>query len=202
MVELNSELVFSDNYTTGNPVIKKLQSNFYKNIHASILKRKNEISYVLELGAGEGYSTERLISYVGNDKIFMTSDLHFELVLRNSKKSLCANLLVFDINNPPLVYKKVDIVIALEVLEHIPNPDKSLEEISRLTKKYALISVPFEPWWRIGNILRGAYIKDFGNTPDHVNHWTARSLKIFLLKQFNNVEIKISFPWIIGICSH
>lgn len=202
MTELKSELIFSDNYTTGNPVIKKLQSNFYKNIHDSIQKRKGEINYILELGAGEGYSTERLISYVGHDKFFITSDLHFELVLRNSKKSLCDKPLVFDINNPPIVYKKVDCVIALEVLEHIPNPDNALKEISKLTNRYALVSVPYEPWWRIGNMLRGSYIKDFGNTPDHINHWSAISFKKFLLQQFINVEMKISFPWIIGICSH
>ncbi len=202
MDNLNPEFLFSDNYTTSNPIIKKLQKRFFDNIFSIIEKNKINPQAILELGAGEGFSTEKLIRFWEAKKFFVSSDLHFELVKKNADKSSCDKMVVFDINRPPIVYKKMDFVIALEVLEHIPNPDNALKEVAKLTKVFALISVPFEPWWRIGNMLRGAYIKDFGNTPDHVNHWSIGSFKNFLSKQFKNVEIKISFPWLIGICSH
>ena len=35
--------------------------------------------------------------------------------------------------------------------------------------------MPREPLWRGLNMARGAYLKDLGNTPGHVNHWSKRS---------------------------
>ena len=40
-----------------------------------------------------------------------------------------------------------------------------------------LVSVPREPLWRGLNMARGAYMRDLGNTPGHVNHWSKRALR-------------------------
>ena len=195
-------IIFSDNYTTSNPLIKKLQGDFFKKLFTLIEKKNLKPESLLELGAGEGYSTRLLKTFFGPELFYVSSDLRTELVKQNYIKSKCDSQVVFDITKPSVRYKKTDVVIALEVLEHIPCPELALDQIALLTKNVAIVSVPFEPWWRLGNILRGAYLKDLGNTPDHVNHWGKNSFKKFLSNKFANVEVTISFPWLIGICSH
>jgi len=202
MVNRREEIIFSDNYTTSNPVIKKLQNNFFAKLFSIVEKNKIRPESLLELGAGEGYSTRLLKKYFGPDVFYISSDLRTELVKANYLNSKCDSQIVFDIKSPPVRYKMADLVIALEVLEHIPGPEAALEQIALLTNGSAILSVPFEPWWRLGNILRGAYLKDFGNTPDHVNHWNRQSFKRFLKSNFANVDVTISFPWLIAICSH
>ena len=43
---------------------------------------------------------------------------------------------------------------------------------------------PFEPVWRLGNMARGRYLKDLGNTPGHVNHWSRWSFRRFVATRF------------------
>ena len=43
--------------------------------------------------------------------------------------------------------------------------------------------------------LPGAYIKDLGNTPGHVNHWSKRSFVAMLSRYGEVVEARSPFPW-------
>src|SRR5690606_5554081 len=67
-----------------------------------------------------------------------------------------------------------DVVFLLEVLEHLDYPDKALQEIHRILKPggVLILGVPREPIWRGLNMVRGKYLKDFGNTTGHLNHWS------------------------------
>ena len=42
---------------------------------------------------------------------------------------------------------------------------------------HLLVSVPREPLWRALNVARGAYLRELGNTPGHVNHWSKRGVR-------------------------
>jgi hypothetical protein len=45
------------------------------------------------------------------------------------------------------------------------------------------------------NFCRGKYVKDLGNTPGHVNHWSKASF-IKMLSQHGDVtEARSPFPW-------
>ena len=48
------------------------------------------------------------------------------------------------------------LVVATEVLEHVFHPEKVLAEAQRVSRQFAIFSVPREPIWRILNILRGS----------------------------------------------
>jgi hypothetical protein len=63
-----------------------------------------------------------------------------------------------------------------------------------------VVSVPYEPWFRIGNVLRGKHLSGFGNHPEHVQHWNLRSFEKFLGAATLQVEIIEAFPWIIACC--
>lgn len=56
------------------------------------------------------------------------------------------NLYLDDIQNSRLESNKFDLVVCLEVLEHIADPSKTISEISRIMKNnaYCVISVPIE----------------------------------------------------------
>ena len=61
-----------------------------------------------------------------------------------------------------------------------------------------IITVPNEPLWRILNILRFKYLKDFGNTPGHVNHFSKEKLKKIIYE--NNLKVEktlITQPFIL-----
>jgi hypothetical protein len=60
--------------------------------------------------------------------------------------------------------------------------------------------VPHEPWFRLGSMLRGKHLRDFGNHPEHVNHWNRADLRALLETEFELTRISGSFPWLIGSC--
>ena len=88
-----------------------------------------------------------------------------------------------------------DMSTAIEVLEHVPDPERTVSEMARVAKRWVLVSVPREPLWRGLNMARGAYWKDFGNTPGHINHWSKRSF-VSMLSRYGTVdEVRSPFPW-------
>jgi 2-polyprenyl-3-methyl-5-hydroxy-6-metoxy-1,4-benzoquinol methylase len=80
----------------------------------------------------------------------------------------------------PFEADEFDCASAIEVLEHVPEPDHTLAEMARVAERHLLVSVPREPLWRGLNMARGSYLGDWGNTPGHVNHWSKRSFVSFL----------------------
>ena len=71
-----------------------------------------------------------------------------------------------------------DLAAAIEVLEHVPDrADPGRDGPG--DRRHLLVSVPDEPLWRILNVARGAYIRDLGNTPGHVNHWSQAHLRAY-----------------------
>jgi 2-polyprenyl-3-methyl-5-hydroxy-6-metoxy-1,4-benzoquinol methylase len=84
---------------------------------------------------------------------------------------------------------------AIEVLEHVPDPEHTVAEMARVARRHLLVSVPREPLWRMLNMARGAYLADLGNTPGHVNHWSKRSFVRLLAQHGEVVEKRSPFPW-------
>ena len=67
--------------------------------------------------------------------------------------------------------------------------------MARVASGYLLVSVPHEPLWRGLNVARGAYVKDLGNTPGHINHWTKRGFVAMLARHGDVIEARSPFPW-------
>jgi ubiquinone/menaquinone biosynthesis C-methylase UbiE len=100
-----------------------------------------------------------------------------------------------DATRLPFADESIDLVVGLEVLEHIPDPAPALREIARVCAAAVVFSVPREPIWRIGNMARGRYLRDLGNTPGHVNHWSARAFEQFVGAQFDVRASARPLPW-------
>ena len=74
--------------------------------------------------------------------------------------------------NLPFADGEFELASAIEVLEHVPDPEHTVAEMARVAPRHLLVSVPREPLWRGLNIARGSYMKELGNTPGHLNHWS------------------------------
>ena len=77
----------------------------------------------------------------------------------------------------------------------MPDPEHTVSEMARVASSHLLVSVPREPLWRGLNMARGAYLKDLGNTPGHVNHWSKRSFVSLLSQHGEVVDARSPFPW-------
>jgi SAM-dependent methyltransferase len=100
-----------------------------------------------------------------------------------------------DAKRLPFADDSIDLVVGLEVLEHVPGPADALREIARVCRGTAVLSVPREPIWRAGNMARGRYLRDLGNTPGHVNHWSSRAFTRFVGTRFDVDDARRPLPW-------
>jgi 2-polyprenyl-3-methyl-5-hydroxy-6-metoxy-1,4-benzoquinol methylase len=97
--------------------------------------------------------------------------------------------------NLPFGEAEFDLAAAIEVLEHVPDPAHTVAEMARVARRHLLVSVPREPLWRALNLARGAYVRDLGNTPGHVNHWSKRQFIALLARHGQVLEARSPFPW-------
>lgn len=183
-----------EKFQTGNPVVRRLIDRFYGRI-------SHEISglaptAVLDAGCGEGESLERLARYLPDQVSGV--DLNPESVEFTRKRIPDGDFQVADILDLPFGDDSFDLVFCLEVLEHIPEPGAALAELARVCRGDLVISVPSEPWFRLGSLARGKYLEDWGNHPEHINHWNPRSLRDFLADQVDVVTVARSTPWLVA----
>lgn len=151
---------------------------------------------VMEIGCGEG-DVIPLVKGVLPDCHYTAVDIEPGLLERASKQGADKTILI-DAESPPRLpcpAGSFDLVLLIEVLEHVCAPEELLDEAARLSKR-VIATVPCEPWWRILNMLRLRYLRQLGNTPGHVNHWGYRGFTRLLAKRFHSPEVRVVFPWL------
>ncbi|TET55434.1 MAG: class I SAM-dependent methyltransferase [Actinobacteria bacterium] len=185
-----------EKYTNKNPLITRINLSFLDSI--STLVQKNSPKKILDAGCGEGFVLEHLRKDVNAD--FIGLDIESNALDIARLKNPQIDFKHASVYEQPFEDNSFDLVILSEVLEHLEEPDKALSEVSRVTKRYALISVPQEPIWRVGNLARLKYMRSFGNTPGHINHWTRRAFVGLISNYFDVREIKSPIPWTIALC--
>lgn len=94
-----------------------------------------------------------------------------------------------------------DLLVCCEVLEHLENPFEALKVLKALASKFVLFSVPREPLWRIINFTRGKYLRAWGNSPGHIQHWSRKKFINLLCPFFSIVEVRTPLPWTMVLCS-
>lgn len=180
-----------DKYTSGNPVEKRLMTGFFRALDAALPAVPPE--RVLEVGAGEGEVAQRVCDrYAQADVVIL--DLP-DPELADEWGALDVAGTHGDAGHLPFPDRTFDLVLAIEVLEHVPDPLAALHEIARVARSSVIVSVPREPIWRGANMVRGKYWGDLGNTPGHVNHWSARSFRSFVASELTVTATRHPFPW-------
>jgi 2-polyprenyl-3-methyl-5-hydroxy-6-metoxy-1,4-benzoquinol methylase len=183
-----------DKYGSRNPVVRSLMQGFERDLEA--LFEKARPSSLLDVGCGEGVLAQRWAVRRPNCRV-VGIDLEEDSIQAGWAERGAPNLEyhVAGAERLPFAAGEFDLVCAVELLEHLPYPEHSLSEMVRCAKRHVLLSVPREPLWRALNIARGAYLRQLGNTPGHLNHWSKRSF-IALAASFGSVvEVRSPLPW-------
>lgn len=181
-------------YSTPNPISQYLVNEFY----TDITKCLKEIHFesLLDIGCGEGFLLKSNASLLKNVNCFAIDFDPAEVADAKKNLDFC-NVSEGSVYEIYLENEAVELVICTEVMEHLEFPEKALDEIFRVTSKYVLLSVPREPLWRILNMSRGKYLSEWGNTPDHVNHWSSKTFTTFVQRHFEVLKIFNPIPWTI-----
>ena len=186
---------YFDKYRSTNPIHQWLMRGFMGSVRE--LLGSIEYGSVLEVGCGPGDLATRIlpphVDYLGID----IDETEIEIARKQHPQLSFQAGSAYEL---PVESNSFDLVIACEVLEHLEDPVRALAEIDRVAIRWVLVSVPWEPTWRILNMLRGKYWRSFGNTPGHVKHFGRRDFVALLSSRFEIVAIKTPMPWSIALC--
>jgi 2-polyprenyl-3-methyl-5-hydroxy-6-metoxy-1,4-benzoquinol methylase len=183
-----------DKYGSTNPLVRRLMAGFEGTLQQ--LFAQADPQSVLDVGCGEGVLTYRWAQQLGERRI-VGIDLDDDKLRAEWETRARPNLeyLTMPAQQLPFADGEFDLAAAIEVLEHVPDPQHTVAEMARVATRHLLVSVPREPLWRALNMARGAYLRDLGNTPGHVNHWSKRSFVRLLERHGEVVEKRSPFPW-------
>ncbi len=187
---------YYDKFGSGNWMVKRLMARF-KQDYADLFVQASP-DRLLEVGCGEGHMLA--LSWQMRQGMYAGIDLGAVILQQAQQRCPAAHLAVGDGHHLPYPANYFDLVVACEVLEHVQHPALVLQEMSRVSRGYCLVSVPREPIWRALNLMRGKYIKDLGNTPGHIQHWGARGFVAEVGRILDIVEVRYPLPWTMLLC--
>ncbi len=183
-----------DKYGSTNPIVRRLMAGFERTLEE--LFRRAAPESVLDVGCGEGVLTYRWAERLGSKPVvgidLADPKLESEWATRRREN---LEFRAMRAESLPFADDEFDLAAAIEVLEHVPDPEHTLAEMTRVAGGHLLVSVPREPLWRALNVARGAYLRQLGNTPGHVSHWSKRGFVRLLERHGEVVEARSPFPW-------
>ena len=189
-------------YASTNPVVRRLLDRWARRLQVLVGPVRGT---VVDVGVGEGLSLTRVLA---GPEVEPSRVMGVEY--RLDKARLAARLpsigvVVGDAGMIPLPDGAADLVLCIEVLEHLPTIEPAIAELARVTampRGRCIVSVPWEPWFRLGNLGRGKNVRRFGNDPEHIRWFTPRRLRGALRAHYERVEVMPAFPWLIADARH
>jgi ubiquinone/menaquinone biosynthesis C-methylase UbiE len=185
-----------EKYHDRNPVVRLVLRRFFDAIREAV----QDVAplTVLDAGCGEG---ELMRRGVLPDHLRVVSlDLRLESLAFFRANVGVQNLVCGSVQGLPFAAKSHDAVLCLEVLEHLQDPLPALRELARVARRAVILSVPYEPYFRMGNVLRGKHLSRLGDHPEHVQHWNQGSFRRLLKPHFRHVRLVNAIPWIVAVC--
>lgn len=179
-------------YLSPGPVVQRLIGRWLQHLGRAV----GDAPVVVDVGIGEGLAVARI---TGPSTLVVGLDFrHDKLVLAGEQ--LPSPLLVrADAGMLPLADSSAPVVTCIEVLEHLVRPEMALAELSRITVDRCIVSVPWEPFFRLGNLARGKNVTRWGNDPEHVQQYSPARLREALEPWFAEVRVRRCFPWLVAV---
>jgi SAM-dependent methyltransferase len=189
-----------DKYGSRNPFVRRLMGGFAADLDRLVARAAP--TSIHEVGCGEGYWVLRWnrtgVPARGTDASDRVITLARETAGRQGlPPTLFEVRSIYDLDP---TRDAADLVVCCEVLEHLEWPEAGLRALSRLGARHVVLSVPREPLWRVLNLARGAYLRDGGNTPGHLQHWSTGAFRRLVSAHFEVVEMRTPLPWTMLLC--
>jgi 2-polyprenyl-3-methyl-5-hydroxy-6-metoxy-1,4-benzoquinol methylase len=192
----NTDEDFRTKYVKTNAVTRRLLAGFFNGIgellnHPGVESART----AMEVGCGEGFSTQKLRELLPPECSLRASDVEQRLVDEARRNNPGVAIERESIYELPHADGAFDVVFVLEVLEHLDDPAAALAEVCRVSKRWVITSVPREPIWRMLNLARLKYVTALGNTPGHINHWSASEFQSFVERRAPVRARRTPLPW-------
>ena len=187
-----------DKYGSTNPLVRRMMAGFHRaldELFALAAPRS-----ILDVGCGEGVLTCEWADRLDGGRV-VGIDLDDPKLKAEWDDRRRANLeyRAEEATSLSFADDEFDMAAAIEVLEHVPEPDATLAEMARVAQRHLLVSVPREPLWRALNMARGAYWRSLGNTPGHLNHWSRVGFVSLLSRHGTVEEVRTPLPWTMAL---
>ena len=104
-----------------------------------------------------------------------------------------------DVGALPFRDHSIPLVLCLEVLEHLNDPWAAVAELQRVSSGHIIVSVPNQPFFALGNLLRGKNFATLGDDPDHRSHWSGATFLRELRRHLHVTHFDYVFPWVIAV---
>lgn len=183
-------------YQTRNPLVRRLIRRFLDHLCARITEIHP--GTVIDLGCGEGVVAGE-VRRVLPEVRYLGIDASGEAIGAARASNPDLDFRQGDILDGQPEGAVAELVLCLEVLEHLDDPNLALERIAAVSSDAAIVSVPWEPYFRLGSLLRGKYLTTWGNHPEHVQRFSPHSLRGLVARHFPCVGIDPCFPWLIAV---
>ena len=187
-----------EKYHVDNPLVAWLVRRFFTRIAALLAELQPQS--ILDAGCGEGELLRRgLVSAARTVSIDRSFASLAEIPAHTkSARPVCGSVFAL-----PFGSARFDAVVCLEVLEHLEDPAFAVAELLRVARTAVVLSVPYEPYFQFGNLLRGKYLRGLGNHPEHIQHWNPRRFRRFLASAAPGSTARVveAFPWIVACLS-
>lgn len=185
-------------YSSCHMAIRWLGNRLIQTVQTLISKLEGDALSGLNVGCGEGQMISRLFQSGMKHKMTAMDIDPVRIAFAHQHTPLC-DYLRADVLHLPFKTGAFDFVIATEILEHLSCPTMALEEIARVAKPHApvILSVPHEPFFQWGNLMRGKHWKRWGRTPSHVQFWSRSEFKKIIRNIIDIQEERwiACFPW-------
>jgi SAM-dependent methyltransferase len=199
-------------YGSTNPLVRSLLDRWTSRLRELLGPIEGT---VVDVGVGEGLCLERLLGpagaagpagtatgderHPGHDRELRVVGVEYRLdKAREARRLPVLDVTVGDAGMLPFPDAIAELVLCIEVLEHLPAVEPALAELARISRGRCVVSVPWEPWFRLGNLGRGKNLRRLGNDPEHVRAFTPRRLRRAMGQWFDDVRIVPAFPWLVA----
>ena len=186
-------------YTTRNPLARLLVAGFLRALDE--LVACSGARDIHEVGCGEGFLSSRLAARGHRVRGCDLSQAAIAVAVRRAEVlGLPVRFRTADVYRLVPETDAAELVVCCEVLEHVDEPERALAVLAGLARPWLIVSVPREPLWRLLNVARGRYLRAFGNTPGHVQHWSMPAFRQMVGRHVEVVEQKTPLPWTMLLC--